>query len=113
MKTGERKGCAARHLHHASSRGRHRLVQAITKKEQHPPRETLALCGLLLQRNIVGYCYSYLLPVKYEPFSHVIPIFIFLEEFTTWKRRQSYSISCPGKKKFLRQPEVQRTHPVF
>lgn len=49
----------------------------------------LALCGLLLQRNIVECYYSYLLPVKYEPFSHVIPIFIFFEEFTAWKRRQS------------------------
>lgn len=32
------------------------------------------------------YC-SYLLPVKNEPFSHVIPILIFLEKFTAWKRR--------------------------
>lgn len=46
----------------------------------------------LLKRNMVEYCYSYLLPVKYEPFSHVIPILIFLEEFTAWKRRQHYSM---------------------
>lgn len=46
--------------------------------------------GLLLKRNMVEYCYSYLLPVKYEPFSHVIPILILLEEFTAWKRRQRY-----------------------
>lgn len=39
---------------------------------------------------MVEYCYSYLLPVKYEPFSHVIPILILLEEFTAWKRRQRY-----------------------
>lgn len=32
------------------------------------------------------YC-TYLLPVKNEPFSHVIPILIFLEKFTAWKRR--------------------------
>lgn len=30
---------------------------------------------------------SYLLPVKYQPFRRVIPILVFLEELTAWKKK--------------------------
>lgn len=72
-----------------------RLTEGREKKEKgqlfSPKRLLAILHGLPLQRNIktqVDECYcSYLLPVKNEPFSHVIPILIFLEKFTAWKRR--------------------------
>ena len=48
------------------------------------------------------YC-SYLLPVKNEPFSHVIPILIFLEKFTAWKRRAELH-HHPSWPRVLRRP---------
>lgn len=104
MKNGERKGCAVRHSH--TCKQQRRETSGETNSDRHnkekgriiPGKRGLALCDLLLQRNMVEYCYSYLLPVKYESFRHVIPILIFLEEFTAWRRRQSYSISYPGQK---------------
>jgi hypothetical protein len=63
-----------------------------------PQKDLTVLFGLPLQRNTAECCHSYLLPVKNEPFGHVISILIFLEKFTACKRRQSYDTSCPSTK---------------